>query len=309
MNQRFERHERHESDKLTVVVIPRHGGSMFQWRIAPWGIALLGILGLGVLFVVVAAGLVLARDAKQRQALARAEELKQENTRVAMDLAQGRDALMRVAKLETELRHMLKFKNEKALFQASAVGGPTEEDAAKLGQMLDEAPAMAEEQTQQSMVQLMNQAQEREKSVNEILQYVRHRSTLMATRPTIWPVHGWISSGFGDRTNPVTAKAGFHTGVDIANDTGTPIHCTADGTVRFAGWEGGYGKLVVVNHGNGYSTYYGHLSEIRAAVGAQVKRGDVVGLMGATGNTTGPHLHYEIRVYGAPVDPVKYMEE
>ena len=107
----------------------------------------------------------------------------------------------------------------------------------------------------------------------------------------------------------VTGKSGFHTGVDIANDAGSPIRCTADGEISFAGWEGGYGKLVVVNHGNGFSTYYGHLSEIKAAVGQRIVRGQVLGNMGATGNTTGPHLHYEIRLYGASVDPTKYMED
>jgi len=306
MNPRTERHERHVSDKLTVVIIPGHGGSMFQWRLHPW---LLGLAALATLALLSAAAFVVTRDVKQREDLARAAELKQANLAVAMDLAQGRDALVRVAKLEGELRHMLAFKNEKALLKGDAIGGPTEEDVQKLGEMLDEAPAKAEDDIHASVKELQQQARQREKSVNEILQYVRSRSTLLASRPDVWPVHGWITSGFGDRTNPVTARAGFHTGVDIANDTGTPIHCTADGTVSYAGWEGGYGKLVVVNHGNGYSTYYGHLSEIKAAVGGRVKRGDVVGLMGATGNTTGPHLHYEVRIYGAPVDPVKYMEE
>ena len=170
-------------------------------------------------------------------------------------------------------------------------------------------PAGAAAQTFLVDQHLMQTANEREKRFDEIKKYVRKRSTLLASRPTVWPVRGWISSPFGDRTNPVTGKDGFHTGVDIANDAGTVIRATADGEVAFAGWEGGYGKLVVVNHGNGFSTYYGHLSEIRAAVGRKVQRGQVVGLMGATGNTTGPHLHYEIRLYGAAVDPTKYMQD
>lgn len=298
--------EPHEADKVTVVIIPGHGGSMMQWRLSPWT---LGLAVAAVLAVLGAALLVLGTDLKQRADLARALELKEANLRVASDLSQGRSALLRVAKLEAELRHMLKFKNEKALLKGQAVGGPSEEDVQHLAQLLDDAPQEAVAQVDHSMADLMAAASDREKRYDEIRRYVLRRSTLMAARPTAWPVHGWISSGFGDRTNPVTAKAGFHTGVDIANDTGTPIHCTADGVVAFAGWEGGYGKLVVVNHGNGYSTYYGHLSEIKAAVGKPVKRGDVMGLMGATGNTTGPHLHYEIRLFGAAVDPTKYMEE
>jgi murein DD-endopeptidase MepM/ murein hydrolase activator NlpD len=293
-------------ERLTVVVIPGHGSSMFQWRIHPVALAL---LILSLVAVLSGAFLVLGRDLKQRTDLARAAELKQANLRVAADLARGREALLRVAKLETELRRMLKFKTEKALLKGQAIGGPTDEDVQKLAQLLEDNPEDAATGVEHSMVDLMQAAREREKKFDEIRKYVRKRSTLLASRPTVWPVRGWISSGFGDRNNPVTGKSGFHTGVDIANDQGTPIHCTADGEVSFAGWEGGYGKLVVVNHGNGFSTYYGHLSEIKAGVGQHVVRGQVVGNMGATGNTTGPHLHYEIRLYGASVDPTKYMED
>lgn len=300
------RHERHEADKLTVVVIPGHGGSMFQWRLSPWSLGAVVLLVGGML---VAAALVLGRDLKQRHDLARAAELREANVRVAQDLSRGREALLRVAKLETELRRMLKFKTERALLKGSAVGGPTEEDVQKLAELLENAPEEAVRDVERSMVDLMQSAREREKRFDEIRRYVRKRSTLLASRPTTWPVRGWISSGFGDRSNPVSGKFLLHTGVDIANDSGTPIRATADGTVSFAGWEGGYGKMVVVNHGNGYSSYYGHLSEIKAAVGKPVRRGEVLGLMGATGNTTGPHLHYEIRLYGAAVDPVKYMED
>jgi len=300
------RADKHEADKLTVVVIPGHGGSMFQWKLSLWSLAL-GVLLLGG--VVLAAVLVLGRDLKQRSDLARAGEMREANVRVAQDLARGREALMRVAKLETELRRMLKFKTERALLKGSAVGGPTEEDVQKLAELLEAAPEEAVRDVERSMVDLMQSAREREKKFDEIKRYVRKRSTLLASRPTTWPVRGWISSGFGDRSNPVSGKFLLHTGVDIANDSGTPIRVTADGTVSFAGWEGGYGKLVVVNHGNGYSSYYGHMSEIKAAVGKPVRRGEQIGLMGATGNTTGPHLHYEIRLYGAAVDPVKYMED
>ena len=300
------RPERHEAGKLTVVVIPGHGGSMFQWRLSVWSLGLAALVLGGMLL---AAALVLGRDLKQRHDLARASEMRDANIRVAQDLSRGREALLRVAKLETELRRMLKFKTERALLKGSAVGGPTEEDVQKLAELLQDAPEEAVRDVEHSMVDLMQSAREREKKFDEIRRYVRKRSTLLASRPTVWPVRGWISSGFGDRSNPVSGKFLLHTGVDIANDSGTPIRVTADGTVAFAGWEGGYGKLVVVNHGNGYATYYGHLSEIKAAIGKHVKRGDVLGLMGATGNTTGPHLHYEVRVFGAAVNPAKFLED
>jgi murein DD-endopeptidase MepM/ murein hydrolase activator NlpD len=300
------RHDSSNGKKLTVVVIPSDGGSMFQWRLSPWLLAFFALL-CGAL--IVAAAYIVGQDAKGRIDYAKAAELRLANQRVAADLAHGREALLRVAKLEGELRRMLKFKTEKALLKGQAIGGPTDEDVQHLAELLDQAPEEAVRDAERSMVDLMQAAREREKKFEEIRRYVRKKSTLLASRPTTWPVRGWVSSGFGDRNSPLTGAKGFHTGVDIANDMGSPIHATADGEVSFAGWEGGYGKLVVVRHGNGYSTYYGHLSEIKAAVGRSVKRGEVVGLMGATGNTTGPHLHYEVRVFGAAVNPSKYLED
>ena len=134
------RPERHETDKLTVVVIPGHGGSMFQWRVAPWALWTAVVMALAVIG---GAAAVLARDLKQQHDLARASELKEANLKVALDLARGREALLRVASLEAQLRHMLKFKTEKALLKGSAVGGPSEEDVQKLAQLLDAEPETA----------------------------------------------------------------------------------------------------------------------------------------------------------------------
>ncbi len=295
-----------ENKDLTVVLIPGHGGDIFQWRLSPW---LAGLMGLALLTLIGVAVAIVARDARARQNYARARELRLANERVAADLSHGREALLRVANLEAELRRMLKFKTEKALLHGPAIGGPSPEDVQHLSELLETAPDDAVRDVERSMVDLMQAAREREKKFDEIRRYVAKKSTLAASRPTSWPVRGWISSGFGDRNSPLTGKQGFHTGVDIANDMGSPIHATADGEVAFAGWEGGYGKLVIVRHGSGYSTYYGHLSEIKAAVGKTIRRGDVVGLMGATGNTTGPHLHYEVRLYGAAINPSKFLAD
>jgi murein DD-endopeptidase MepM/ murein hydrolase activator NlpD len=302
---RSEWRERRTRGRLTLVVIPGHGRTLYQWRLTLWFLASLGV---ALLSLVGWAAFVVGRDAHQRADLARASELRQSNLRVAMDLAQGREALLRIAGLENRLRQMLDYKTKKALLKNQAVGGPTEEDVLQLSQTLEQSPEQAESDTRASVTALLQSARQREQSVDEVLKYVQGLRTAMDSKPTAWPVHGWISSGFGKRVDPVSGRAGFHTGVDIANDTGTPVHCTADGKVSFAGWEGGYGKLVIVSHGHGFSTYYGHLSEIKTAAGARVERGDVVGLMGATGNTTGPHVHYEIRLFGVPVNPIKYMQ-
>jgi murein DD-endopeptidase MepM/ murein hydrolase activator NlpD len=116
------------------------------------------------------------------------------------------------------------------------------------------------------------------------------------------------SSPFGIRTDPIVHEAAMHTGIDFRGDTGDPIHATASGTVTIAGWSGGYGKMVEVDHGNGVATRYGHLSQIDVDVGDAVRSGQTVGKLGSTGRSTGPHLHYEVRVKGEAVDPQKFLD-
>ncbi|MFL6351851.1 MAG: M23 family metallopeptidase [Bryobacteraceae bacterium] len=127
------------------------------------------------------------------------------------------------------------------------------------------------------------------------------------TRPSLWPVNGILSSSFGGRTDPFSGEGAFHTGVDLATASRTPVHVTADGVVLSAGWSGAYGKLVVVDHGNGLDTYYAHLSQWLVVPGQEVRLGEVIGLSGATGRVTSPHVHYEVRVSGTPVNPYRYL--
>ena len=124
------------------------------------------------------------------------------------------------------------------------------------------------------------------------------------TTPTGWPTDGFISSGYGLRWN----GAEFHQGIDIAAEMGTPIVATADGVVTIAGWNaGGYGNMVDIDHGSGVSTRYGHASAVVVTVGQRVRRGQIIAYVGSTGHSTGPHLHYEVRLSGQPVNPTSYL--
>jgi murein DD-endopeptidase MepM/ murein hydrolase activator NlpD len=126
--------------------------------------------------------------------------------------------------------------------------------------------------------------------------------------PSLWPVQGRLLSGFAIRTDPFSGEGAFHKGVDIGAPTGTPVHSAADGIVVTAEpVTGGYGRLVVVDHGGGVQTYYAHLSKILVYTGQEVHCGDLVGLVGSSGRTTAPHLHYEVRVGGAPMNPYRYL--
>ena len=125
--------------------------------------------------------------------------------------------------------------------------------------------------------------------------------------PNIWPVLGHVTDAFGARLDPFSGEGAFHTGVDVATDYGAPVHATADGIVTLADNHAGYGRLVVVDHGFGITTWYAHLSAFSAIAGARIKRGEVIGYTGISGRSTGPHVHYEVRMNNAPVNPWRYM--
>lgn len=125
--------------------------------------------------------------------------------------------------------------------------------------------------------------------------------------PSLWPIQGRVTSSFGQRLDPFNGEGAFHAGIDISAPFGTPIMAAGDGTVENAGMAGGYGRQVVIDHGRGVKTIYGHLSGFTVLSGQTVKRGQVVGYVGQTGRSTGPHLHYEVRIHNVPVNPHKYL--
>jgi murein DD-endopeptidase MepM/ murein hydrolase activator NlpD len=145
------------------------------------------------------------------------------------------------------------------------------------------------------------------------LRYVRHdveqREALAAATPSIWPAHGWLTGTFGGRSDPFTGETGFHQGLDISLEKGSPVFATADGTVESAAYNGDYGNLIVLEHGFGLTTRYGHLSGFAVKAGQPVKRGDVIGYVGATGRATGPHLHYEILTNGQLMNPLQLLTQ
>jgi murein DD-endopeptidase MepM/ murein hydrolase activator NlpD len=149
------------------------------------------------------------------------------------------------------------------------------------------------------------------KALENRLSYVRRdverTEALSKATPSIWPAHGWLSGTFGGRADPFTGERGFHGGLDISLDKGSPVYATADATVESAEYTGNYGNLIVLTHGFGLSTRYGHLSKFNVKPGQQVRRGDVIGLVGSTGRSTGSHLHYEILVNRQLLNPLRLL--
>ncbi|MGN6617462.1 MAG: M23 family metallopeptidase [Ilyomonas sp.] len=204
----------------------------------------------------------------------------------------------------------------RSIFESSPIP-----DSARLKQMeknkeVQLVRSMSEDELVRSTTQQLNNLKLRvafqEKSYNEINNMIKNKEKLLAAIPAIQPVSNKdlsrIASGFGYRIDPVYKVTKFHAGLDFTAPQGTPIYATADGVVKEANYNGGgYGNHVVINHGYGYETLYGHMYKIKAKRGQRVKRGEVIGYVGSTGKSTGPHCHYEVHKSGQPVDPVYFF--
>jgi septal ring factor EnvC (AmiA/AmiB activator) len=164
-------------------------------------------------------------------------------------------------------------------------------------------------QLQRKLVWLRDEAQHQERYLVELTGIVGDKRAQWAATPSIWPTRGWVSSGFGKRVSPFTGMDTMHGGIDISAPMHTPVISVAAGTVITAGPENTLGNAIVVSHGYGYKTTYGHLSKIRVKPGQNIKRGEVIGEVGTSGLSTGPHLHYEVEINGAAVDPLKFIIE
>jgi len=147
----------------------------------------------------------------------------------------------------------------------------------------------------------------REQGVIRLQELLQERQSILNATPSIKPTRGWFTSRFGYRVDPFTGKPDMHYGLDMAASPGTPIMAPADGVVSYVGYESGYGKIVAIDHGFGVRTRYAHNSQIYVELGQKVKRRDVISAVGSTGRSSGPHLHYEVRVNDVPVDPINYI--
>jgi murein DD-endopeptidase MepM/ murein hydrolase activator NlpD len=148
-----------------------------------------------------------------------------------------------------------------------------------------------------------------ETRLNVVARNVERRNALAAATPSMWPAYGWLSSTMGWRKDPITGQDDYHSGLDIAGERGQPVYATAAGTVRHVGYQGAYGNLIVVDHGFGLATRYGHLSKFLVKAGAKVQRGDIIGQVGNTGRTTGYHLHYEVFANGHLINPLQLLTQ
>lgn len=197
------------------------------------------------------------------------------------------------------------FKGTNIVDEAEPAGGPAEDDEIlglgrfDLSRPVDPGPIEAKLKPAMS-----SQLSE----VERVDKFLATKESLVADLPEMAPLFGRMTSGFGQRRWRRSGHSENHQGIDIAVPRGTPVHAPAEGVVTFAGWKGDYGKMVELDHGTGYTTRFGHLSQIDVEIGDRVMKGQIIGEVGSTGRSTGPHLHYEVRFKGTPVDPIDYLK-
>ena len=228
----------------------------------------------------------------------------------AKQVKQSRELLEQVKENDNQVRTLLEMKTKKAIVENDGRGGPTKDDVKDLSRLLSgKIYEMNQQDIWRQTMTLKEETKKRLESFSEIKNEVNNLRALFHATPNIWPCAGHVTSLFGYRMHPVFFNEEFHSGLDIANEKNTPVYATADGCVKLADWQPGYGRLIIVDNGYGYCTYYGHLNKIIINKDEKIHRGQLIGLMGCSGTSTGNHLHYEIQINGNPVDPSKFLKK
>jgi murein DD-endopeptidase MepM/ murein hydrolase activator NlpD len=294
--------------RYTIVLADRRTGVVRRFTVPFWP-ALGTVAGVLALPVLIGSGAALkARsEVAQLYLTASALEIENANYRVATEALSGQiqglqDAIGELgAKAALDPALQVAMNKLPAVVKNQAMGGATSATAPQMGTL----PAL---QSPENTFGLLREVlQGLESRLSTVRSDVDKRNALAASTPSIWPAHGWLSSTVGSRRDPIHGGRDFHQGLDISADRGSPVYATADGTIASAGYESGYGNLIVITHEYGLETRYGHLSKYLVKAGAKVKRGDIIGLVGSTGRSTGSHLHYEVRVNDRLLNPLQLL--
>jgi peptidase M23-like protein len=291
-----------------IFCIPEHSFQIRKFRLTPRRISFIGagLVGVVLLLALSAVGFLhywalYTSMEKDREAITAYE-----NERA--------DLLNKVAMLEGAVGHTEQMAGNLAAMVGTervslkrGIGPLPPEKAGVMDIAAKTAPVDLSALEPANVDRLQDRVQTLQEKIKELTKIQQDKLTYIASTPSIWPVKGWVTSEFGYRRSPFTLAADFHEGIDIAAAWGTPIVAPADGVVTYAGPRNGYGNLVVIDHGFGIVTRYGHTSQIFVKEGDKVTRGMKIAQVGTTGHSTGPHLHYEIHSDGVPVDPMKYI--
>jgi murein DD-endopeptidase MepM/ murein hydrolase activator NlpD len=285
--------------KYMILIIPEGSHQVRRFALKRFWLGATAMLGVVFLVGIALLGFDYYRINLDRETLSRLKTetrtQQQELQRLTASLDGLRQELMVLSQNDAKVRVMAKLSKPK-IDGLTGVGGPAEED-----------PVTEFSSLQRQADEIMQAIDLRRASQEEIHGILNDERSLLGAKPKGWPTKGWVTSGFGMRKSPFSGKPKMHEGIDIAARTGTPVYATADGIVSRAETASGYGKLVVIDHGYGFKTIYGHNSKIHVKVGRRVKRGEIIASVGSTGSSTGSHVHYEVRRNNVPLNPKKYI--
>jgi murein DD-endopeptidase MepM/ murein hydrolase activator NlpD len=265
---------------ITIMFIPHSGAKALQIKVPSIGIlASIVLWGIGTAYVSAYVYSV-SVDAREHN------RMKEKLDYYSGQFLEMKQAVISLNSAEAELRRIFSFRTKERVLENIDTSDNGSIDTEEL-----------RKQIELSM-----------ESVGEIKDYMSQQRDIYMSTPKGWPVAGRVSSPYGYREHPKTGMKDYHTGLDIAAGPGVPVKATAAGIVSFSGWSGGSGNLVALAHGMGYSTFYAHNKQVVVKVGQKVKRGDIIGYVGSTGNSTGPHLHYEVWRGGKSLNPYSFIE-
>jgi murein DD-endopeptidase MepM/ murein hydrolase activator NlpD len=288
---------------FTLILVP-HAKARFRKlqvpvRVAKWAVAVGGILAFAVAGVLVHYTWIRAEVYSLRRLRAENAELKGRTEAYERDAARLQAKVQGLQKVVTKLGVMAGLEQSLPDPQIGGVGGLT--GAESLPPAVDAPDLSNRVLDMESNVSRLN-----ERSL-QLEQFYADQKVLLASTPSIWPVRGYLSTSFGNRLDPFTGLKDFHPGLDVSTPLGTKIVAPADGVVVSTGIKGGLGNAVTLNHGYGMVTQYGHLDRFNVRPGQRVHRGDVIGFVGSTGRSTGPHLHYEVWVRDQAQNPIHFI--
>jgi murein DD-endopeptidase MepM/ murein hydrolase activator NlpD len=283
----------------TIIVVPHGQAKLIKFSFSTRRAVMLGVGALTALILAFVAlaytGAAVSRRADVRRLSRENRELGDVNRQLARTIAEVQGRLDQFEERTARLALAAGLRSD-AFDQAQDVGGS---NVVGTGGAYDRLPGTPE--------RLLLQGQWVEQQIGLIQRHLETRDRMLASTPTIAPAVGLITGGFGRRLDPITGRPAFHSGIDISAVRGLPVKAPADGVVVFAGHDSGLGRTVRISHGFGFTTVYGHLDRIDVEPGEEVERGDVVGRLGNSGRSTGPHLHYEVHADGQAVNPLNYI--
>ncbi len=297
----------------TLMLVPHRGGKVKRITISKLiffsGTILTGII-LAILFFFI-------MDYRQiKSKITVLEELKRVNKEqqekilsLAEKVESFNETLKKLGELENKLRNLAGVSEAKSVIEGEGFGKGGPESNLLENEPGENDPFALTDQMEEKFPLLEEEAQIRIEGFQYVEKVIVQKKELFASTPNIFPVQGWLTSGFGWRKDPFTGKRAFHYGIDISAPWGTSIRASAQGKVISAGCDDGYGLMIEIDDGYGYSTVYGHLSKILVKKGAWVNKGEIIGRLGSTGRSTGPHLHFEVHKNKKAINPLSLMVE